>query len=145
MHHKMFDEVSESQLKDALIKVFDKISEMDPNLYEHLELIAYKAMHGCHFTAHTLDKALKRMTNEDGSSGGHWNLSQTNVLAHSNKIDFVIFNEYDFNYVMNMLYSDYYGYLNSNDTSTYIKLAKAFLYDKDAPEGKAFRYYLAMK
>lgn len=145
MHHTMFNDVSESQMKAALVEVFNKLCEMDKELYNHLELIAYKAMHGCHFTQHTLDKALKHMINEDGSTGGHWNLSQTNSLANANKIDFITFNEYDFNYVMNMLYSDYYGFLNSSDSSTYIKLAKAFLHDKDAPEGKAFRYYLAMR
>lgn len=145
MHHSMFNDVSESQLKAALLEVFDKLCEMDTQLYDHLELVAYKAMHGCHFTADTLEKALKRMVKEDDSTGGHWTLSQTNSLAHANKIEFINFNEYDFNYTMNMLYSDYYGYMNSSDSSTYIKMAKAFLYDKDAPEGKAFRYYIAMK
>ena len=145
MHHSMFNDVSESQMKEALTQVFDKLCEMDAELHDFLELIAYKAMHGCHFTAYTLEKALKHMQNEDGSTGGHWSLSQTTSLANANKVDFANFNEYDFNYVMNMMYSDYYGHLNSNDSSTYIKLAKAFLYDKDAPEGKAFRYYLAMK
>lgn len=32
----------------------------------------------------------------------------------------------------------------SNETSAYVKLAKKFLQDKDAPEGKALKYYLAM-
>ena len=45
---------------------------------------------------------------------------------------------------MNMIYSDYYGAV-SNDVSTYVKLAKKFLMDKDAKEGKALCYYLAMK
>lgn len=54
------------------------------------------------------------------------------------------FNEYDWNYVMNMIYSDYYGAI-TNDTSAYGKLAKKFLMDKDAKHGKAFHYYLAMK
>jgi hypothetical protein len=27
----------------------------------------------------------------------------------------------------------------------YVKMAKKFLEDKDAPEGKALKYYLAMK
>ena len=44
---------------------------------------------------------------------------------------------------MNMLYSDYYGAVPDN-VESYFKMAKAFLEDKDAPEGKAFRYYKAM-
>ena len=43
----------------------------------------------------------------------------------------------------NMLYSDYYGAVPDN-VESYFKMAKAFLEDKDAPEGKAFRYYKAM-
>lgn len=45
---------------------------------------------------------------------------------------------------MNMIYSDYYGSV-SNDNSNYIKMAKAFLNDKDGKEGKAFHYYMSMK
>lgn len=45
---------------------------------------------------------------------------------------------------MNMIYSDYYGAV-SNDIGIYIRLAKKFLEDKDAKEGKALCYYLAMK
>ena len=31
-----------------------------------------------------------------------------------------------------------------SDTSTYIKFAKAFIMDKDVPDGKAFKYFMAM-
>ena len=31
------------------------------------------------------------------------------------------------------------------ETSTYVKMAKKFLDDKDAREGKALRYYLSIK
>lgn len=47
-------------------------------------------------------------------------------------------------YVLNMMYSDYYGAV-PNDTNTYIRLALKFLEDKDAKEGKAYCYYMAMK
>lgn len=41
----------------------------------------------------------------------------------------------------NMMYSDYYGAVQ-NDAVAYGKLAKKFLEDKDAKEGKALYYYL---
>lgn len=78
------------------------------------------------------------------TKGPHWTLEQTNSVARSNGIDFDTFNEYDWNYVMNMMYSDYYGAV-SNDTNMYAKLSKKFLEDKDAKNGKAFCYYMAMK
>jgi hypothetical protein len=83
------------------------------------------------------------MENEDGTRGGHWTLEDTTSVAKQYGIDFSHINQYDWNYVMNMIYSDYYGAV-SNDLSTYVKLAKKFIFDKDAPEGKALKYYLAM-
>ena len=58
-------------------------------------------------------------------------------------INFKDFNEYDWNYVMNMLYSDFYGSV-PNETTVYGKMAYKFIEDKDAPHGKALKYYLAM-
>ena len=43
-------------------------------------------------------------------------------------------------YIVAMIFS-----LCGNNTSFYAELAKSFLMDKDAPEGKALKYYLAMK
>jgi len=83
------------------------------------------------------------LVNEDGTMGPHWTLEQTNAVARQNNIAFDKFNEYDWNYVMNMMYSDYYGAV-SNDTTSYVRLAKKFLDDKDAKDGKAFKYYSLM-
>ena len=84
------------------------------------------------------------MVNEDGTKGIHWSLADTTSVAKSNGIVFEKFNEYDWCYVLNMIYSDYYGSV-SNDISTYVRMASSFLNDKDAPKGKALKYYLAMK
>ena len=43
-----------------------------------------------------------------------------------------------------MIYSDYYK-AGGGNTNFYLVLAKAFLMDKYAPDGKALKYYLAMK
>lgn len=91
-----------------------------------------------------LEKATSSMINEDGTNGAHWTLEQTNSVAKSNGIAFDKFNEYDWNYVMNMMYSDYYGAV-PNEVNSYTKLAKKFLEDKDASKGKALQYYLAMR
>ena len=114
------------------------------DLYEDLEIYLYKELYGCHFNAWMLDKATKMMINEDGSIGPHWNVEQTNNVARQIGVEFNTFNEYDWNYVMNMIYSDYYGAVQ-NDTTIYARLARKFLEDKDAKEGKALHYYLKMK
>lgn len=144
MHTKMLKDATDAQLREFIDDALKMIKETNHCLYEDLELYLYKEIYGCHFNEWMLDKALSKMINEDGSTGAHWNLTDTNNLAKQVGISFTNFNEYDWNYVLNMIYSDYYGSVN-NDVSTYAKLARKFIEDKDAPEGKALKYYLAMK
>lgn len=144
MHKRLIRAATPEQLKEFIDNAMSMLKETNPNTYEELEIYLYKEIYGKHFNDWLLEKALKEMKNEDGSTGGHWALEDTNSVAKSLGISFDSFNEYDWNYVMNMMYSDYYGAV-SNDTPSYAKLAKKFLMDKDAKEGKAFCYYMAMK
>ena len=145
MHRKIIEDATHEQLKDFAYKAFDMIKRVaDEDTYEDIEMILYKDVYSCHFTKWLLEKALCCMENEDGTKGGHWTVEQTTMVARNNGISFDHFNEYDWNYTMNMIYSDYYGSV-PNETSNYVKLARKFLEDKDAEEGKALRYYLAMK
>lgn len=66
-----------------------------------------------------------------------------NQLAKQYSIDFNKFNEYDFNFVMNMIYSDYYGAI-PNEIGSYVKIAMKFLNDKDYNDCKAFNYYYSL-
>lgn len=76
----------------------------------------------------------------DFLSNGSLCSEQTTNAAKQAGIVFKRFNEYDFYFVLNMLYSDNYGVFG-NDSNTYIQLAKAWLEDIDVAEGKAWRYY----
>lgn len=144
MHSQLIKHASDVQLREFATDALTMIKETNDDLYEKLEMYLYKQMYGCHFTDWLLEKATSKFTNEDGTKGPHWTLEQTNNVARQNGISFEHFNEYDWNYVMNMMYSDYYGAV-SNDVTTYYKMARKFLEDKDAREGKALAYYLAMK
>ena len=144
MHKKILEDASHEQLKKFIDEALCEVKYKDYEMYEELELDLYADVYGCHFNEWMLKKAYEHFDNEDGTHGAHWSVEETNSVARQYGIDFVHYNQYDFNYVMNMIYSDYYGSV-SNETSVYVKLAKKFLQDKDAPEGKAFKYYLAMK
>lgn len=144
MHKKILEEATFEQLKNFVDHSLCELKYKDYEMYEELELELYKDVYGCHFNSWILEKVLKNMANEDGTKGAHWSLEQTNNVAKNNGVTFEHFNEFDWNYVMNMMYSDYYK-SGGNNTGFYAELAKAFLMDKDAPEGKALRYYLAMK
>lgn len=144
MHKMLIKQATPEQLKEFVDDALSMLKETNPKTYEDLELYLYKEIYGPHFNDWMLEQATKSMVNEDGTTGPHWTLEQTTSVAKSNSITFDSFNEYDWNYTMNMIYSDYYGAV-SNDTSVYVKMAKKFLMDKDAKKGKAFCYYLAMR
>ena len=143
MHTRIIEDANLEQLKDFAYYSIGMVKRIDEDVYNDIEMYLYKEVYGCHFTKWLLEKALKDMVNEDGTMGGHWTVEQTTMVARSNGIDFKDFNEYDWNYVMNMIYSDYYGSV-PNETSVYVKMARKFLEDKDAEYGKALKYYLAM-
>lgn len=144
MHEYLIREASDTQLREFASNALSMLKETHHDLYEELEDYLYKEMYGCHFNAWLLKKALSHMENEDGTSGGHWSLDQTTSVAKQYDIKFTDFNEYDWNYIMNMIYSDYYGVV-PNDLKTYVYMAKRFLEDKDAVRGKAYHYYMSMR
>lgn len=139
----MIQDATDEQVKEFLTDFITMLKARDPELYEEAECWLYKELYGCHFNVWMLDKAVAHMVNEDGTTGPHWTVEQTTKVAHNYDIKFDTFNEYDWNYVMNMIYSDYYGSI-SNSVDSYVNMASKFLMDKDAPEGKAFKYYKAM-
>lgn len=143
MYTRIIEDANLEQLKDFAHYSIGMVKRIDEDVYDDIEMYLYKEVYGCHFCKWLLEKAVKQMRNEDGSTGPHWTLDQTTSVAKNNGIEFVHFNEYDWNYVMNMIYSDYYGSV-PNETTMYVKMARKFLEDKDAKEGKALKYWLAM-
>ena len=115
-----------------------------PSLYDEMECELYESVYGNHFTKWKYDCAVSMLDNKDGTKGAHWSSSDIISLAKSKGASFKGYNEYDFAYAMNMIYSDYYGAID-NTVEAYYRVALAFIEDKDAPEGKAYRYYKAMK
>lgn len=144
MHKKLIKSANEMQLREFVDDALSMIKETNHDLYETLEMYLYKELYGCHFNEWLLECAVSNMINEDGTAGPHYNLDQSNVIARQHGITFEHFNEWDWNYVLNMIYSDYYGSV-TNENANYAKLARKFIEDKDAPKGKAFHYYFAMK
>jgi hypothetical protein len=139
----MIEDASHEHLKHFMDIMFDRLKKADHEMYEELEEELYEDIYGCHFNKWLLEKATAHMRNEDGSHGPKWDLEQTNEVAKQYNITFDHFNEYDWNYVMNMIYSDFFGAI-PNEVGNYVKMAKKFLDDKDAPKGKAYHYYMTM-
>lgn len=143
MHTKILKDATDEQLKEFVHEFIYKLKTEDPDIYKEAEMDLYEKVYGPHFTEWMLEDAVKNLKNEDGSTGPHWSVEDTDAVAREAGISFVCYNKYDWNFVMNMIYSDYYGVI-PNDLSYYIKLSKKFLNDMDAPKGKALIYHRAM-
>lgn len=81
------------------------------------------------------------MANADGTRGPHWSMEETNKLhkQYGLKCDPV-----EFWAVINSLYSDYCEALRESSISTpevYVRLAKAWIDDRDAVDDKASAYF----
>ena len=113
----------------------EKVRETNPELVDKF-LTKIDLLVNPHFTRKTAEYVVSMMKNKDGTTGEHRNYETTTQVMNGD------FNEADWYYVLNMIYSDYYKSGRSDDT--YIGLAMDFLSDPDAPEGKAKLYYKAM-
>ena len=98
------------------------------------------------FTREDTEKWVSHMENEDGTTGPHWTIAQTDAVAnvagvHVDKLTFWA--------CLNMMYSDYCTVANKYNVGTpefYACMAKAFLFDKDAksPNAKMAAYYFGI-
>lgn len=117
---------------------------MDEMSYKTSPMMAGQARgaRGMKLTHETAEEWMHGLKNEDGTTGPHWSLEQAKqVMAQKG----VTGEPLEFWVVMNMLYSDYckalkkYGMGDKLDL--YVDLAKAFIDDKDAGEGKVGKYF----
>ena len=95
------------------------------------------------FTENDAKAWTARMENEDGTTGPHWTMGQTDAVATASGIHV---DKPTFWACLNMMYSDYYSVAAKyglDRPEFYADLAKAFLMDKDAggPEEKMAGYY----
>ena len=87
------------------------------------------------FTKETARYVVSKMKNKDGTVGEHWNYDTTTKDLEAKGYHF---KPYDWYYVLNMMYSDYYKQGRSDDT--YVEMAYDFLSDVDGPEHKAKKW-----
>lgn len=125
---------------DILDYYLELFKERDEDLYDDLMEELFVTVNGEHLTEEMAYKAVSSMRNTDGTKGEHWTVEETTRQAEKYNVNWKEYNKYDFYYVMNMLYSDFYK-LFKDDEETYARMAIAWLEDKDVEQGKAYRYY----
>lgn len=145
-----------SMLKDFLKSHLQEIEQLDKDIYN-------KAINGLKDTtkpinienSEQLDKFLAKLHHSFVEEKGLWDVSDTSKIANSLGINFneTWFNEYSFNYVMNMTRADYYEAFSKfsneypstkqyilDNPKLYAYLAEAWLSDVDAPKTKLMLY-----
>lgn len=85
------------------------------------------------FTEADAKRWAEHMENDDGSKGPHWTLEQATAVANSTGVHT---DPWVWFAALNMMYSDYCSVAKKygmDKPEFYAELAKAFLFDKDAP------------
>lgn len=145
MHKRIIQDATDQQVREFATDFVTMLKAKDPDIYELAEDWLYRQVYGCHFTDWMLECALESMENEDGTTGGHWSVDDTTSVAAKYGVQLgEKLNRYDWNYAMNMVYSDFYGAV-PDELQYYVRMAKKFVEDKDMPCGKAYRYYQSMR
>ena len=107
----------------------------------------YERQYGPHFNEECAKKCVSKMENEDGTNGAHWSIEETTQVAQQYGINLNgdKFNKYDWFVSLNMIYSDFYkvvvSMFGNSNTQFFVELAKAWINDKDVPEGKTWKYF----
>ena len=122
---------------DAMSAPAEEHHKADKHEAAHVE----HAAHPAHLTLEDAKRWTSKMQNADGTKGCHWTLEQTQDVAKQRNITC---DPNDFWAVMNMMYSDYCQVAKRQSVDTpgfYADMAKAFLEDTDAADGKAYLYW----
>lgn len=143
-YKEIVEKLSDTATKADMEKLTDLTSDFLESIREKVPeveklIMKIDLMLNPMFTRETAEYAVSKMKNEDGTDGGHWDYDMTTSVMKSKGYEF---NPCDWYYVLNMVYSYYYSKDSQDDY--YFKLAYDFLKYKDAPVGKAKKYFLAM-
>ena len=132
------DPVKIEEMEEIVCEALEEVRGRCPRLFWDTAYKLHCVAYGRHFDEELAKKAVSKMKNVDGTCGEHWTYEQTSQLADQQGIT----QKADWYYVMNMLYSDY-SEIYGSDINMYIRVAKAYMRDPDAPEGKVFDLWLA--
>lgn len=114
---------------DSMVKCYETVSKMKEMVTKDFK-----------FTPEKAEAWLLNMDNADGTKGAHWGLEATKAFKPDDSIS-----DYEWECVMNMMYSDYYDVAVSHGVNTpefYADMASAFIHDKDSKsKDKTAAYY----
>lgn len=138
-------------LKEALNQGYEGMDEIAEEIFEHLKEQDECKYWKMYFKIHEATEGKKldetmatSWVNSMKPYGEHWTKEQTDSVRE--KQGFSV-EEFDFYAAMNMVYSDYYKAIETDEMSeeeklnAYIKLAYYFIKDEDFGDNKMYEYY----
>ncbi len=135
------DEKKIEEMLNYICYALKELKEVDKESYENLKEKIYIVIYGYRLSDHLCKEWVEHMKNNDGTTGEHWTLEETNQVARQIGLSLGgSISECEWWAIMNMIYSDYYGCV-PNDVNIYAKMSRAFIEDIDANEGKIYNYY----
>lgn len=120
---------------------YQRMEEGKANFSGQMEKGGAKSKHAPKFSRDMAEEWTKKLKNADGSKGPHWTLDQAKQAMRQYD---VICDPYEFWAVLNAIYSDDSKVAQKHGVNTleyYVDRAMAWIYDKDANEGKAALYF----
>ena len=141
MHKKLIEKMKERSSKEDLMcladitdMALDTMKESNHEFYEHLESLIYETVYGKVISEEMAEDWVENMQ----PYHLHWTKEQTDSVMKQyapsvKSLDWFV--------VLNMMYNDYRDVLETDEVDTYAKLAKGWLMDIDAKEGKLYYYY----
>lgn len=126
----------------------EEVEELMRMSSKKLKFMEHESKYGPHFNEEYAHKAVREIENEDGTTGPHWSVEETTNIANQYGINVKSgeLNKWDWYVVLNAVYSDFYRAVvtmtNSDNIKYFVELAKAWAFDKDAPKGKMWYYYV---
>ena len=129
-------------LADLMIMAMDALKEYDEELYDKIEIKMYEMAYGKVLTEDMANKIVEAMK----PSGKKWTIDQTTSVKNQYGLDKI--SDVDFYVVMNAKYNDNrdtvekFAESEEERLDMYVHLAKDFIMDQDAKEGKVFTYFM---
>ena len=149
MHRKYLERIIEKGspedmecLGELMIMAMDALKDYDEELYEKIEMKMYVMAYGYVLTEDMANKIIEEMR----PVGKKWAIDQTTEVKNQYGLDKI--SDVDFYVTMNMAANDNRDTVERFDETEeqrldmYVHLAKDFILDPDAKEGKVFRYFM---
>ena len=128
-------------LRDMLAKMICEYKETDPEKYERYKMKLYVMAYGKVLTREMAEEIVENMS----PYGEYWEYDTTTSVKNSYGLRDI--SDIDFYVVMNKTYNDNRDTVEkfvsdeNQQVEMYVSLAKDFIKDEDAKEGKVFTYF----